>query len=87
MEGCQSLPGPRLPQCRRVALPCADGILNILTSEVNANAEALADGEFMLTEFVDRFGPRLAHLNGVLQVLAQLGSAGQRRASRVVTTQ
>ena len=32
--------------------------LNILTSEVNANAEALADGEFMLTEFVDRFGPR-----------------------------
>jgi len=50
--------------------------LNILTSEVNENAEALADGEFMLTEFVDRFGPRLAHLNGVLQVLAQLGSAG-----------
>jgi hypothetical protein len=25
-------------------------------------------------EFVDRVGPRLAHLNGVLQVLAQLGS-------------
>src|SRR5215467_12188342 len=35
--------------------------LSILTSEVNANAEVLADGEFMLTEFVDRFGPRLAH--------------------------
>jgi hypothetical protein len=50
--------------------------LNTLTTEVNENAEALADGEFMLTEFVDRFGPRLAHLNGVLQVLAQLGSAG-----------
>jgi len=50
--------------------------LTILTDEVNANAEALADGEFMLTEFVDRFGPRLAHLNGVLQVLAQLSSAG-----------
>jgi hypothetical protein len=49
--------------------------LNNLTMEVNENAEALADGEFMLTEFVDRFGPRLAHLNGVLQVLAQLGSA------------
>jgi hypothetical protein len=32
------------------------------------------DGEFMLNEFVDRFGPRLAHLNGVLQVLTQLGS-------------
>ena len=50
--------------------------LTILTDEVNANADALADGEFMLTEFVDRFGPRLAHLNGVLQVLAQLSSAG-----------
>ena len=55
--------------------------LSILTSEVNANAEALADGEFMLTEFVDRFGPRLAHLNGVLQVLAQLGSAAGQPAS------
>jgi hypothetical protein len=28
----------------------------------------------MLNEFVDRFGPRLAHLNGVLQVLSQLGA-------------
>jgi len=32
------------------------------------------EGDFMLNEFVDRFGPRLAHLNGVLQVLTQLGS-------------
>jgi hypothetical protein len=49
--------------------------LQLLTEEVRANADVLADGEFLLTEFVDRFGPRLAHLNGVLQVLAQLGSA------------
>jgi hypothetical protein len=34
----------------------------------------LIDGEFMFNEFVDRHGPRLAHLNGVLQVLAQLGN-------------
>lgn len=46
--------------------------LNTLTDEVNNNADVLLDGEFMLNEFVDRFGPRLAHLNGVLQVLAQL---------------
>jgi hypothetical protein len=45
-----------------------------LTTEVNENAEVLMDGEFMLTEFVDRFGPRLAHLNGVLQMLAHLSS-------------
>lgn len=49
--------------------------LHKLTDEVNRDPEALLDGEFVLNEFVDRFGPRLAHLNGVLQVLAQLGTA------------
>ena len=48
--------------------------LESLTDEVNANAEELLDGEFVLNEFIDRFGPRLAHLNGVIQVLAQLSS-------------
>ncbi len=45
-----------------------------MTREIGENSEALLDGEFMLNEFVDRYGPRLAHLNGVLQILAQLGS-------------
>jgi hypothetical protein len=45
-----------------------------MTREINENVDALMDGEFMLNEFVDRFGPRLAHLNGVLQILAQLSS-------------
>ena len=45
-----------------------------LTREINDNYEVLLDGEFMLNEFVDRFGPRLAHLNGLLQVLSQLSS-------------
>jgi hypothetical protein len=45
-----------------------------LTDEIRNNFDALYDGEFMLNEFVDRFGPRLAHLNGVLQVLTQLSS-------------
>jgi hypothetical protein len=48
--------------------------LSNLTQEINQNYEALLDGEFMLNEFVDRFGPRLAHLNGLLQVLSQLSS-------------
>lgn len=51
--------------------------LENLVNEVQENADTLIDGEFMLTEFVDRFGPRLAHLNGVLQVLSQLGSNPQ----------
>ncbi len=49
--------------------------LATLATEINDNPEALIDGEFMLHEFIDRYGPRLAHLNGVLQVLAQLGAA------------
>ncbi len=48
--------------------------LQKLTEEVNHDPDAMMDGDFVLNEFVDRFGPRLAHLNGVLQVLAQLGS-------------
>jgi hypothetical protein len=49
--------------------------LATLTEEVCENGDVMLDGEFMLNEFVDRFGPRLAHLNGVLQVLGQLGAA------------
>ncbi len=48
--------------------------LTSLTQEINENYEGLMDGEFVLNEFVDRFGPRLAHLNGLLQVLSQLSS-------------
>ena len=48
--------------------------LRNLTDEIYENEDALVDGDFMLNEFVDRFGPRLAHLNGVLQVLSQLST-------------
>ena len=48
--------------------------LQNITFEVNDNAEDMVDSDFMMNEFVDRFGPRLAHLNGVLQLLSQLSS-------------
>lgn len=48
--------------------------LQRMTEEINDTSEDMIEGEFMLNEFVDRFGPRLAHLNGVIQVLAQLSS-------------
>lgn len=64
-------------QCRvaaetlsRVQTEFLDG----LTQEVSENYDSLLDGDFMLNEFVDRYGPRLAHLNGLLQVLSQLGA-------------
>ncbi|HAN99597.1 MAG TPA: hypothetical protein DCQ98_20190 [Planctomycetaceae bacterium] len=70
------------PQLARKCRQAAEAISRIqtefleqLTEEISCNSEALADGDFLLNEFVDRFGPRLAHLNGVAQVLSQLGSA------------
>lgn len=55
--------------------------LSGMTREISENSDALMDGEFMLNEFVDRYGPRLAHLNGVLQILAQLSSAPSQPGS------
>lgn len=63
--------------CRRAAETLSEvqtQFLENLTEEIQDSGEHLVDGEYMLNEFVDRFGPRLAHLNGVLQVLAQLGT-------------
>lgn len=48
--------------------------LNRMTEDINYQSEDMAEGEFVLNEFIDRYGPRLAHLNSVIQVLAQLSS-------------
>lgn len=69
---------PRLSRaCRSAAETLAKvqtQFLENMTEEITDNEECLVDGDFMLNEFVDRFGPRMAHLNGVLQMLAQLGT-------------
>lgn len=56
--------------------------LESLTDEITENEEVLVDGEFMLCEFLDRFGPRMAHLNGVMQVLAQLSAVPEPHSPR-----
>lgn len=48
--------------------------LDRMTEEINETCDDMIEGEFLLNEFVDRYGPRLAHLNSVIQVLAQLSS-------------
>jgi hypothetical protein len=48
--------------------------LDRMTEEINDTSEEMVDGDFVLNEFIDRYGPRLAHLNSVIQVLAQLSS-------------
>jgi hypothetical protein len=70
---------PELARCCRSAAETLSRVqtqfLQNLTEEIETHEDCLMDGEFMLNEFVDRFGPRLAHLNGVLQVLSQLSYA------------
>ena len=53
--------------------------LDSLTREINDNYDTLVEGDFMLNEFVDRFGPRMAHLNGLLQVLSLLSATPNPR--------
>ena len=73
---------PRLAKNCRMAAESLSKVqteyLETLTEEINENYEVLRDGEFMLNEFVDRFGPRVAHLNGLLQVLSQLSAAPEQ---------
>ena len=69
---------PKLANRCRVAAETLSDVQNDflmgLTAEVEDSEDALRDSDYMLQEFVDRYGPRLAHLNGVLQVLSQLAA-------------
>jgi chromosome segregation ATPase len=53
-------------------------LMGELVNHVADNHENLVDGEFALTDFVDRFGPRLAHLNTMLAVLRPLAAAARK---------
>lgn len=48
--------------------------LSNIANEAYDNAESFSDSDYALGDFLDRFGPRLAHFNGVLQILSQLGA-------------
>ena len=78
---------PRLARNCRAAAEALGKVqtefLDSLTREIGDNYENLMEGEFMLNEFVDRFGPRMAHLNGLLQVLSQLTPRPIRPARRM----
>ena len=47
-------------------------LMSDLVNHVAENHENLVDGDFALSDFVDRFGPRLAHLNTMLAILRPL---------------
>jgi len=48
--------------------------LSTIAHEAFDNAESFSDSDYALGDFLDRYGPRLAHFNGVLQLLSQLSA-------------
>ncbi len=56
-------------------------LIGEMSHYISENQENLIDGDFALTDFVDRFGPRLAHLNTMLAVLRPLAVANKRPES------
>jgi hypothetical protein len=59
-------------------------LMGELANYVAENQENLLEGEFTLTDFVDRFGPRLAHLNTMLAVLRPLAAAVKKNETPTV---
>jgi hypothetical protein len=53
-------------------------LMGEMSSYVEDNHENLLEGDFALSDFVDRFGPRLAHLNTMLAVLRPLAAANKK---------
>ncbi|HEU5116650.1 MAG TPA: hypothetical protein VFT74_08230 [Isosphaeraceae bacterium] len=53
-------------------------LMRDMSEYVDENHENLVDGDFALSDFVDRFGPRLAHLNTMLAVLRPLAAAAKK---------
>jgi len=68
---------PKLVRSCKQALETLSNVqtefLQTLADEVADSKDALTDSEYVFAEFLDRYGPRMAHLNGVLQVLNHLG--------------
>jgi hypothetical protein len=52
----------------------AGEFLSTIAREASDNAEGFAESDYALGDFLDRFGPRLAHFNGVMQLFSQLGA-------------
>ena len=52
-----------------------------MVDEIESNGDSLEYGDYMINEFIDRFGPRVVHLNGLIQILAQLAMTPEEEAT------
>jgi hypothetical protein len=50
------------------------GMLSDIAQYVRENEENLLESEFSISDFVDRFGPRMHHLSAMLGVLKQVSA-------------
>ena len=70
---------PQIGSACKQALPTLEraylGLVRELTERVNATEAAELDDEFVLGEFLDRFGIRLGQLGNILSQLAPLADA------------
>lgn len=53
-------------------------LMGEMASYVEDHHENLVDGDFALSDFVDKFGPKLAHLNTMLAILRPLAAATKK---------
>jgi len=49
-------------------------LIHKLTEDAADNYDSMIDSDFALAEFVDRFGPRMAHLGGMLHMVSSLSA-------------
>jgi hypothetical protein len=75
---------PHIGTACKQALPILEraylGLIRDLTDRVNSSDEAELDDEFVLSEFLDRFGIRLGQLGNILSQLAPLAEAAPAEA-------
>ena len=63
--------------CRALLNSLSEMQIDYFTRMVEDAAEKGAEwtgSEYLFTDYIDRFGPRIMHLNGILQALSQLAS-------------
>ena len=53
-------------------------IMRELTEYVDENHENLVEGDFSLSDFIDKFGPKLAHINTIMAILRPLAAAAKK---------
>jgi hypothetical protein len=84
LERWQASHEPILENCKETLSKLEQvhaSLMNELGIYVEDNHENLLEGDFSLSDFVDRFGPRLAHINTMLAVLRPLAAAKSKPES------